>query len=66
MKNPVTLVYLIADSAIDKAFVLESFLVKHRRPRYNVVLRDDKSFLYLKITLNVPPFLVADDAPHCG
>ncbi len=49
--NAATLEYIITDTEIE-ALVLESNLIKHHRPRYNVVLRDDKSFLYLKITLN--------------
>lgn len=51
VENAATIEYIITDTEIE-ALVLESNLIKHHRPRYNVVLRDDKSFLYLKVTSN--------------
>ncbi len=44
---------IIVDNEVE-ALILESTLVKQRQPRYNVNLKDDKSFPYLKLTVNEP------------
>ncbi|MBM3791284.1 MAG: excinuclease ABC subunit UvrC, partial [Acidobacteria bacterium] len=42
--------YILTDTEVE-ALILESTLVKQRQPRYNVNLKDDKSFPYLKLTV---------------
>ena len=44
----------ILTSTENEAFILESTLIKKHMPRYNIILRDDKQYPYLKIATNEP------------
>lgn len=43
--------YILTNSELD-AFSLESNLIKKYKPKYNILLKDDKSFPYIKIDKN--------------
>lgn len=51
VKNIYKFEYIITDSELE-ALILECNLIKQYRPKYNVLLRDDKTYPYIKVTTN--------------
>ena len=45
--------YIITDSELE-ALVLECNLIKEHRPKYNTMLKDDKSYPFFKVTVHEP------------
>lgn len=45
--------YILTDTEME-ALVLESNLIKRFRPHYNILLKDDKHFPYIRVDLNEP------------
>lgn len=45
--------YIITDSELE-ALVLECNLIKEHRPKYNTMLKDDKSYPFIKVTVYEP------------
>ncbi len=59
--------YVVTDNELE-ALMLEANLVRKYRPRYNIILRDDKHYPFLKLTTNeeFPRLLVARRVQNDG
>jgi excinuclease ABC subunit C len=51
VKNICSFEYIITDSELE-ALILECNLIKQYKPKYNVLLRDDKTYPYIKVSVN--------------
>lgn len=50
-KKTVSIDYIITQTAVE-ALILECNLIKEYKPKYNIILKDDKSYPYIKIALS--------------
>jgi excinuclease ABC subunit C len=72
VKNISEFEYIVTDSEME-ALILECNLIKKHRPRYNILLKDDKYYPFIKVTLNeefprvfVVRNIVKDGAKYLG
>ncbi len=59
VSNVDTFEYIICDSEFE-AFILENSLIKQNQPKYNILLKDDKGYHYIKISKEKWPRITAE------
>jgi excinuclease ABC subunit C len=67
VRRIVDLEFIVTDTEVE-ALVLESTLIKQHKPRYNVLLKDDKQYPHLKLTINesFPRVMITRKIQHDG
>ena len=55
--------YILTDSEFE-ALILESSLIKQHQPKYNILLKDDKGYSYIKVTAGDWPRISAHTFPR--
>ena len=70
VKNIESIDFFICTSEVE-AFILENNLIKKHKPKYNILLKDQKTYPYIKITKEEYPRIlvvrkVTDDAYYFG
>lgn len=51
LENTKNIEYIVTDSELE-AYILESNLIKELHPKYNILMKDDTNFVYIKIALD--------------